>query len=341
VLRLLVFLLVLLAPAGAAPAERFLDLPPGDRPFPVQAHFHLYELTRIDDEAESFEFTGVLRMTWRDTRQAFDPKAAGVAEKVYTGNFQVDEVSPAWYPQLQLVNGSGTFEVRGVLLRVKPDGTTTLIQSILGSAHSRLSMRRYPFDSQQLHAGFQVLGFTVPDVLLTTTPATGGADVKLSQWRFDGVSAQVREFPSASGVSSTLVVTLKVKRFAMYMVRLVVLPMILIVAATWVVFWMDRGAVGDRINVSFVGILTVVAYQIVVAGILPQISYVTLMNAIINLCFGSTILCVVANLRVDHFLRTGRPEVAESLDRRYRWLFPALFFGALVLMLVVAFVLGD
>jgi len=47
----------------------------------VRASFHLLDLQNIDDEAETFEFSGVMTLPWSDERQAFDPAEEGVAEK--------------------------------------------------------------------------------------------------------------------------------------------------------------------------------------------------------------------------------------------------------------------
>ena len=63
-----------------------------------------------------------------------------------------------------------------------------------------------------------------------------------------------------------------------YMSRLVILPLVVIVLLSFSVFWMDRSSVGDRLGVSFIGILTGVAYQLVMSDHLPRISYVTLMH---------------------------------------------------------------
>src|SRR5262245_28741454 len=43
----------------------------------VQARFELHHLNAIDDASETFEFSGVLTLTWHDPRQAFDPAIAG------------------------------------------------------------------------------------------------------------------------------------------------------------------------------------------------------------------------------------------------------------------------
>ena len=115
--------------------EPFLLGPPkGDGPVVVRASFQVRDINDIDDEAETFEFGGVLKLTWHDERQAFDPAEAGVAEKIYQGAYQFNELSPAWYPQVVLVNESGLFEKHGVILRVQPDGTLTLVETVNAAA---------------------------------------------------------------------------------------------------------------------------------------------------------------------------------------------------------------
>jgi len=115
--------------------EPFLLGPPkDDGPVVVRASFQVRDINDIDDEAETFEFGGVLKLTWHDERQAFDPAEAGVAEKIYQGAYQFNELSPAWYPQVVLVNESGLFEKHGVILRVQPDGTLTLVETVNAAA---------------------------------------------------------------------------------------------------------------------------------------------------------------------------------------------------------------
>ena len=110
--------------------------------------------------------------------------------------------------------------------------------------------------------------------------------------------------------------TLEVSRKPFFMVRLVILPLMLIVALSWSVFWMDRSSLGDRMAVSFVGILTAVAYQIMVSDIMPQISYITLMNAILSFSFLIMCATVVINLIVGELDKRGDYERGERLDRR-------------------------
>ncbi len=82
----------------------------------------------------------------RDERQAFGPAKLGVDEQIYKGDYQFNEVFTGWFPQVILVNESGLDDKHGVVLRVKPDGALTLIQTIDAVAEADLDLRRYPLD---------------------------------------------------------------------------------------------------------------------------------------------------------------------------------------------------
>ena len=129
--------------------------PESDGPIVVRASFQLLSITEIDDEAEKVAFSGVLTLVWKDARQAFDPAEEGASEKVFSGNYQFNEISPGWYPQVTLANASGQYDSRAVMLRVKPDGTSTLSEEIEAVAKVDLDMRQFPFDRQQSGTGLQ------------------------------------------------------------------------------------------------------------------------------------------------------------------------------------------
>ena len=268
-------------PPRAPASEPFLLAPPEQAgPVVVLARFELHDINEIDDGAETFEFTGVLRLEWHDPRQAFDPAVAGVDEKIFQGAYQFDEISTGWYPQVVLVNESGLYQKSGVLLRVRPDGTSILIETLNAAAELDVDMSRFPLDGHRLEAVFEVLGFDRDEVLLQVDPDAArplASEVRVPQWTITGSRSSVRDrsasYAGRRGVSSAFVVSVDVQRRAFYTVRLVVLPLIVVVLLSFSVFWMDRSSLGDRLSVSFIGILTGVAYQIVMSDHLPRISY--------------------------------------------------------------------
>ena len=330
------------ATEDAATETFLLSPPPGERPTVVRASFLLQNINEIDDAAETFEFRGVLRLTWHDPRRAFDPVAEGVDEKLYQGSFQFNELFPAWYPQVVLVNESGFFEKQGVILRVQPDGTTTLVETVNARAKAFLNLQRYPFDRQHLYAVFEVLGSDNTEVVLeaeATPPEPSDYEARVPEWTLESVSTltKEREAPYAGehGTTSAFVVSMDVERNSFFAVRLIVIPLMLIVMLSWSVFWMERSSLADRISVSFIGILTAVTYQLVVTGIQPDISYITLMHGFLNLSFVIMCATVVINLWVGHLDKQGRVDAGDRIDYRSRWVFPSIYFGLNLVMVAV------
>ena len=314
--------------------------PNTDGPVKVRTSFEFQEISEIDDLAETIQFVGILRLVWKDERQAFDSDQTGLEELVFQGSYQFNELSPAWYPEVVLANASGQFEQSGVVLRIKPDGTSILTSVINGIAEVDLNMRRYPFDSQKLRLVFEPVGFKAEEVALivdTDSPPEAWKDIKLSQWQLNGVKSFSRDKQVAnydrSGEPSQLVVELDVERESMFAVRLVMIPLALIVALSWTVFWMERSSLGDRINVSFIGILTAVAYQNVVSDLIPHLSYYTFVNTFVMTSFCFMLATVLVNLVVGALDKKGKSERGDTIDIRCRKMFPISYVVVTLLIL--------
>jgi len=327
--------------------EFYNALPQVEGPVIVTASFELRDINDIDDEAETFEFTGVLKLSWHDPRQAFNPATKGIEEKMYQGHFQFNEIYTGWFPQVVLVNESGMYEKHGALLRVGSDGSMTLFETVDAVAKVDLDLRRYPLDSQRLDAVFEVLGFDSNEVVLRVESDTDDGVLNLDQL-FRMPQWYLTKINSSTGIRNTqligngtatskFVVSMNLQRRSFFIVRLVLLPMIFIVMLSWVVFWMDTSSLGDRLSVSFIGILTVVSYQILLGETLPRIAYLTLTNGFMTTSFFIMCISVVVNLRVGNLDRRGLVEEGDRLDRRCRWMFPTIYFGILLFIFWLSF----
>ncbi len=329
-------------PSGASAASPSFLLGPPQTPLVVDIGFTLHDINGINDTAETFEFVGVLTMQWRDPRQAFDPVADGVNEKVFQGAFQFNELSPGWYPQVFLINEAGLYATDAVVLRVQPDGASTLTQSVNAQARAQFDMTWFPFDRQRLDAVFEVLGFGADEIAFRVDPVAGGSSassIRVPQWQVRGITTVVETRPESyaqgPGVASAFVVSVDAQRDSWFARRLVVLPLILVVLLSFCVFWMDRSSLGDRLSVSFIGILTAVTYQLVTSDQLPHISYITLMHGFLSISFLTMCATVVINLVVGELDKRGRAALGDLIDRRCRWIFP-LFYMVIVVSMLVA-----
>jgi hypothetical protein len=339
----LVFFFFAATAAGAAgPSQTVLLSPPQhDGPGVVRIGFQLLDINSIDEQTESFEFSGILTVQWVDPRQAFDPAAEGVSEKFYQGNFQFNEISPSWYPEISLLNVAGMFEKGEPLCRVQPDGTCTLVSSINARAKTSLKLMHYPFDRHALRLVFGIPGYTDSELRVEPLPMpeSSPGEIHLPQWSLLDVRTTPASIlptsPGSNQPTSTLLVEMDVKRSPMFVLRLVVGPLFLVVVLSWSVFWMDRASVGDRMSVSFVGLLTAVAYQIILGDILPHIAYLTPINVFVNLSFMLMCASIVVNLIVGELNRSGRGAKADTLDNRCKVAFPVVYLLLIVMISVV------
>ena len=174
--------------------------PSEDGPIVVDIGFLLSNINGINEEAETFDFEGVLSMHWHDDRLAFDPAKTGYDQLYYQGSYQFKEVFSGWWPQVYLANEAGRFDREAVMLRITPEGDIYYTEEIDAAAKSSLKLARYPFDQQQLTIIFEVLGFDSQQVVLSPDDSTSGTwedshhQIRVPQWRTPQLSVSGIEY---------------------------------------------------------------------------------------------------------------------------------------------------
>jgi len=339
----LMALLLCLTATTSTAGNSILGPPTNDGPIVVDVGFFLSNINEISEEDETFDFEGLLSMHWKDPRLAFDPAETGCDHLYYQGSFQVTEVYGGWWPQIFLAYEAGRFERQSETLMITPEGDVSYTSEIDAIAKSSLQLRRFPFDNQQFVALFEVLGLDKSQVVLRADSADAGIwnsahhQVQVPQWREPRLSTSIVEYDPRfdDGHDTPLTafrVQVEIERDPWYMLRLVVLPVIVFVILSWSVFWMDRSSLGDRMDISFIGILTVVAYQIMFSENLPKISYLTVLMSFMHISFLTMCASVVVNLRVAAHDKNGRPLLGDRMDARCRYIFPIAYLLATVLV---------
>ena len=310
--------------------------PPTGQPTTVYMDFQLDDINAIHSVDETFEFTGTMTLTWVDPRVAFDPQELGVEEIIYQGNYQFNEIATGWYPQVVLVNEAGSLQRSGVQLRIHPDGTSILKEKLTAVAEAKLDMHAFPFDNHRLEAVFELLGHDTGEIDLKISPSTKGfsEDIQLPAWSLDTASLTIKEKHGDAGEPSRQLAVFAVDahRQSFYIRRMINLPMALIVLLSFSIFWMDKSSLSDRNSVSFIGILTAVAYQQIVVDVMPPTSYFNFMHGALTVSFLIMSTTVPINFIVASMDKRGRHDIGDRIDQIGRWLFPALYFGSVFLI---------
>ncbi len=330
-------------------------LPPGDRPLEVLMGFNLVNITDVGEKEETLDFDGAIYLEWNDPRLAYAPEAYGMPEdwspgdystvptRVYQGDFAVKELFEGWRPHVVIPNGIGNRNATNMAISVWPDGHVRYSESFYAKVETPMDLRRFPFDTQQLEVFFHPFLYERHELVLVPDDRlarTWNQNLGIADWSRQGVTmleraTDIAYLDDARSAVSEFVVTVEVKRRPTHMIISIILPMILLVSLTWCVFWMDNETLANRVNITFIGILSVVAYYFVILNNVPEVSYLTFIDAFIISTFLILAAGVVVTVVVENYDREDKQEWSARVDRICRWAFPLAYFATSALLGIV------
>jgi hypothetical protein len=169
---------------------------------------------------------------------------------------------------------------------------------------------------------------------ITEEHAKNDEGINIAQWRLlklDVVAGILENvFYGEERQLSMILLSITIDLQSANIVWKVILPLIILVLLMWAVFWMDVDDLSERLNIAFIGILTIVAYQFLIDGSMPRISYFTFTDTLLLYSFLVMCLSVFQSLTIYSRCKAGRKPAAEKLDRFARWMFPIIYFLGVV-----------
>ena len=316
---------------------------PPARPTKVECAVLIIDVVDIDDVNESFQAEIAILASWQDPRLAFDPQAEGTELKLFQGNFQFNEVFKGWWPQLLILNEVGRDEPKAVTVMVSPDGTVRYREQRNAVLETPMELHDFPFDTQRLTASMIPFGSTADEVVLAVDERFARStddyvrqekDVNVSGWDLQCLEMAVDETSILAGEDRTrfsrLVTTIQLQRRSWQYVWEILFPLLVLVSVVWSIFWVEIDSLADRLNISFIGVLTIVAYQFVLVENMPRMSYLTFLDSVLISSFLMMALTVPQSLLIHSLVRKGKQRLARTIDRTSRWLFPLVYFLLLV-----------
>lgn len=315
------------AKAKLAEAKPSLKSSPNpDKPTEVAVGFYLINLGRINQSDETFDVSGYLSANWQDERLAFDPKVVGDTEKH-------ENPEQVWEPALTIVNAQSSPKKTAVSITAQPDGNVDYLELVNTTVSSDLNLRNFPFDSQKAQVVLESLFFDDKTMVFHNDPKLTGYSkdsfVSLSEWQILDVNTTVapEKFAPNGKKYSRYTFELKLKRNYQFYLFKVFIPLLLITLLSWATFWMDSNAAfSTQMSVGMTSTLTAITFNFTVANALPRLSYLTLLDAYIFICYIFFFLSIVANVSVHFLLKNyENPDFIHRMTRRFRWIFPLAF----------------
>lgn len=312
---------------------------PPSSPTEIKVGIFLADIIDMDEVEEAFEAEIILIAEWHDPRLAFDAASEGSDYKLFQGEFQFNELFTGWWPQLLIVNEIGSGDINALRITVHSDGTVRYKDQRNVTLETPMELQSFPFDVQTLQATIISFGDYSDQVKLVVDQSVLGATeeyaevyhkVNIAQWDLLNLDLKAGisdyRYYGTKEELSAITLTITLERKPSNMIWKVMFPLVLLVSLMWAVFWMDIENLADRLNVAFIGILTIVAYQFLIDGNMPRISYFTFTDAVLLFSFIVMCLCVYESLIVNSLWKRGRRAAAEHIDRAAHWAFPVVYF---------------
>lgn len=193
-------------------------------------------------------------------------------------------------------------------------------------------LHRFPFDSQNLRLNLEDRVHTDAQLQYETDlwPNTISADAyrEIGGWRIADyprvafIKHSTFAFPQSSPHPTLILVEIPVKRQYLFYVTRYFLPLFLIVALAYCLFWIKPDDLGSAASIGITCVLAIITFQITQADHLPRVPYLTIADLVYVVCYAATGLAVIATVREAYLVSKGRIEAAEALDKRWRKLFP-------------------
>ena len=335
----LIFLLA--GPGNGRAIEPGMPNPPAS-PTVVTVGVFLANLLDLDEVSETFKVELIVVAEWDDPRLAFDPAVEGTETKLFQGQSQFQGAFAGWWPQFVIINEVGSGDISAIKIEIRPDGHVRFLEARKVTLETPMQLEPFPFDTQTLQARMVAFGNDSDQVLLEVNQRMLGATeehvkndklVNMAEWRLLNLDMVTRlsdhRFYGEVKPVSELLFTVTLQREAASVLWKVVLPLIILVLLMWAIFWMEVDNLSDRLNVAFIGILTIVAYQFLIEGSMPRISYFTFTDTVLLYSFVVMCLSVLESLVLTSMCKAGHKAAAERVDHVARWAFPLIYFAGL------------
>lgn len=295
----------------------------------------LADVSKIDSSAQTFTANLFFTLSWRDPSLAHGQPGV----KQYN-------LKDIWHPNWMAANAASKLEASfPEIAEVAGDGTVYVRQRYLGAFAESLDLRAFPFDRATFRIHFVSVGQRphelqfVPNEALVAAGMPSGAgfakELTLQDWRVTGFTARPLPYQVAPGFDvAGYAFEFQAERLQQHYIIKVIIPLLLIVMMSWMVFWIDKSLGNSQISVGVTSMLTLIAYRFAIGNEVPKLPYLTVLDAFILVSTVLVFLALIEVIVTTAMWYNERKSMAQRIDRYCRAIFPVAFLvlNAIVLL---------
>lgn len=259
----------------------------GGPPVNVAMAVEVASIDHISEANMEYTMTVFLRQSWKDDRLSYNHtnKTLGLDSRF---------VDKLWLPDTFIVNAKSAWfhdvTVENKLIRLQPDGVILYSSRITSTVACDMDLTKYPMDEQECMLDLESYGYSSEDIVYHWSDSQrqihGLDKLELSQFTITDYRfvTEIMNFKSA-GRFPRLSLRFQLRRNRGVYIIQSYMPSILLVAMSWVSFWISQSAVPARVSLGITTVLTMTTLMVSARSSLPRASAIKALDVYFWICY--------------------------------------------------------
>ncbi|KAL9963417.1 hypothetical protein ACROYT_G026927 [Oculina patagonica] len=230
---------------------------------PCKVNISIQVLSMVPIKEIDMEATVVMffRQHWIDPRLAYGP-SLGIQKMKLLGNI----VEQVWLPDIYFVNDLSDKTACGDFIRKL-------------RLYCPMNLRKFPMDEQVCEMAFESYSYSTKDLILywlndNKGPVRVSENLRIPQYTLVNWENTIQANEYSTGNFTSMSTKFHLQRQLGHYVLQEFIPTILIVALSWVGFWIDERSVPARVSLGITTVLAITTLMFGVQSTLPRVGHV-------------------------------------------------------------------
>lgn len=302
--------------------------PNKEGPTTVYIGLVLLDMINLDQPKQLLRARYALTLKWKDPRLAFDSDDGKPA--IFTGDEVNNQINNMWWPDPQIINQLGERVLLNNRLVILPDGEVLYSKVFVVDTETILEFLKFPFDSQTIRIEFESFSYSHKELDYKVWGQRTGVnqDFHSDEWviyDMSSISGIRRLWASEVDNYSYVSFSVPIHRRTAYYLWRVLLPFCFFILLSTCIFWMHQQSLDRRVSIVVAFALTAVAFNFVVSGFIPNVSYLTILDALI---LSGYLMCgctIVSAISLDILKQNGKGKIWNYGNIAARFVFPLIY----------------
>lgn len=306
----------------------------------VNVRLHVNKIYNLNSVDETYQIDGYILYSWHDKnvdewykKHIWLNPNDSLSNSIIYENERADELikNEINIPAFELMNVHEGRETTNKRIELFADGSIEYEERFFATFNSVMNFRSFPFDTQKYLIEIEAFSYDTTKLIFTEAnlfPKPLGDNRLGEDWKIINQNDTITPDPypylqdSAHKESyySKVTFTIEAQRLPGYYVWQVLFPLIIIILASFTIFWIDEFS--TQIGVGFTLMLTVVAFNFYSASILPKLPYNTFIEYVIIVGYIFIFLSILSVIIVNSL---GKKKDKIRLLKYFRYVFPLAY----------------